>query len=164
MHVQWHGYWAVIVRQSHGNCITTVCRLTMCHCCIFFYMFELPSQSKMSSCTCLVHECPKYMRITQPTYDLCMASVLKPPGRHANFYAQLRRMHDDCTISVQSPHVLSTALHRSIVETRQINRTMAVKNKNKYAVARSYMYLRYLKNCMENRRQINCTAPRAIVI
>ena len=71
-------------------------------CCILFYTFEVLSQLKMSSCTRLVHKCHKI-------HEDHTATVQSPHGLRTealhylcDFYAWLRRQHDDCTISTRS--------------------------------------------------------------
>ena len=95
-------------------------------CCILFYTFEVPSQLKISSFTLLVHEFPKihadHTTTLRSPYGSCKGRLLYT----CDFYAWLQRQHDNRTISVISPHGLFVALHRSIVETRQSNRTMTV--------------------------------------
>ena len=68
--------------------------------CILFYTLEVPSQLKMSSCTPLVHEFPKihedHTAIVLSLHNLRTEAA----GEPCDFYAQLRRQHDDSTISV----------------------------------------------------------------
>ena len=64
----------------------------------------------------------KYKSIKQPPYDL------RTEASRAPCYILAISMHGcgDSTMTARSPHGLSTALHGSVVETRQRNRTMAV--------------------------------------
>ena len=96
-------------------------------CCILFYTFEMPSQLKMSSFTCLVHEFPKiHEDHTAAPCDI--RNGLRTEDTMASCDMCAISMHGcgDSTITPRSPNGLSTALLRSVVETRQRNRTMAV--------------------------------------
>ena len=95
-------------------------------CCILFYMFEVSFQLKMSSCKRLVHEFSKI-------HEDHTATIRSPRGLRTevarascNIHAISMHGCRDSMMTARSPHSLSTALHRSVVETRQRNRTMAV--------------------------------------
>ena len=113
-----HDPRTVVTGRSFGERKVFACRFRTKHCTI-------------NVCSCddgglVVHELLK-------VHEDHMATVRSPYGSHkedvrrpCDFFVCLRRQHDDRTISLRSPHGLSTTLHRSIVETRQRNRTMAV--------------------------------------
>ena len=83
-------------------------------CCILFYMFEVPSQSKKSSCTRLVHKCPKinnnHTANLQALLCLCTEAALTPCDI---IRARLRRWHNDHTISERSHYNFTTVCHRN---------------------------------------------------
>ena len=117
----------MIVRQPYDVSLFESAGVSVL-CCILFYTFEVPSQLKMiyNSCTRLLHD---FLKV----HEDHKATVRSPYGsrkaalRHpCDLYVRRRRQHDDRTISLRSPHGLSMTLHRSVVDTRQRNRTMAV--------------------------------------
>ena len=120
-----------------------------------FYTVGVPSRSNTSSCTRLVHECVRLTK-TKPPYDLRAAALVAMHFRAISMHGC-----GDCMKTARSLHGRSTALLWSVVETRIRNRTMSVSNVNTY-YAETRSYLRCLKHT-ENRRQISCTAPRAMV-
>ena len=117
---QSHGDRTMIVRPPYDASMFESAVL----CCILFYTFEVPSQLKMSSCTCLVHEFPKIHK-DHTAYVQSLHSVHTEAAR-ASCDILAISMHGcgDSTMTARSPNGLSTALHRSDVETRQRNHTM----------------------------------------
>ena len=89
-----------------------------------------------------------YTTIAQSPYHVHVASVRKPHGLLTISVRRLRRLHDDCTISVLSPHVLRTALPRSVAES-PYKKSHVARMQCKH-IRRST--LRCLKNRTENRR------------
>ena len=84
----------------------------------------------MIICTRLLHEFLKvredHTSIVQSPHGLGTRAVRGVVQQPWDFYERLQRQHNDRTISIRSLHVLSTTLHRSDVEIRQRNCTMAV--------------------------------------
>ena len=116
-----------------------------------------------------------YTTIAQSPYPVHVASVRKPHGLLTISVRRLRRLHDDCTISVLSPHVLHTALPRSVAESSyQKSHVARIQCKHIRCSPPPHPPLppppppppplRCLKNRTENRRQINLTASGANVI
>ena len=79
-------------------------------CCILFDTFEVPSQLNMSSCTRLVHECPKI-------HEAHTATVRSPHGlRTEAAWAPCEilaiSIHDDSTLTAKSTYDLRTVCLR----------------------------------------------------
>ena len=91
-----------------------------------FYTFEVQSQLKMISCTPLINEILK----VHEDHTAIERSQRGLRTRVARASCDIRAIFmyrcGDSTMTAQSPHVLSATLHRSVVETRQRNRMMAV--------------------------------------
>ena len=106
---QSHGDRAMIVRPPYDLSLFESAGVSVL-CCIFFYTFEVTSQLKMISCTSLLHEFLKVhedhtaiVRSPHGLYDSGKGIVRYP----CDFYVRLQRQHDDRTISLRSPHILS---------------------------------------------------------
>ena len=91
-----------------------------------FYTFEVPSQLKMTSCTRLLHE---FLKVHED-HTAIVRSLHGLHTRATRASCDIRAISmygcGDSKMTAQSPPVLSTTLHRSVVETCQRNRTMAV--------------------------------------
>ena len=131
---QSHGDRTMTVRPSYDMSVFESAGVSVV-CSILFDTFEVPSQLKICSCTCLVHECSKVHE--DHTATVRSSQVLRTEAARAPCDIRAISMQGcgDSTMTarstydlrtVRSPHGLSTALHRSVVEIRQINRTMAV--------------------------------------
>ena len=124
------------MRQSHGDRTMIVRRpydlaflsqlVSLSYAVFLFYTFEVQSQLKMISCTRLVNEILK-------VHEDHTAIERSPHGlrtRVARASCDIRGISmyrcGDSPMTARSPHVLSTSLHRSVVETRKKKRTMAV--------------------------------------
>ena len=102
----------------------------------------------------------RMLKTTQSLYHLRAASIRKPHGLLTISMWRLWRLHDDCTISIQSLYGLCRALPGSLAKIPY----------KKWHVARvqckhiPLSHLQCLKNRTENHIHINHTASRAYVI
>ena len=129
------------------------------YCCILFYTFEVPFQSKLCSCTFLVHKCQKIHKDHKATIR-CLHS-LHMEATQALCIIFLSTATETAqwlnNLSMISAWFPTTSLHQFIVETSERN----IKCKQ-CVIRRSHIWCLNIRT--ENRRQINCMAPGAIVI
>ena len=109
---------AVIVLQSHCDCSMTVqpsyhvsmfeSTCVSVSCCILFCTFEVPSQSKMSGCTCLLHDCLKIQEDDTATVGSPRSLRMEAAQVLCDICTISMQGCRDCPMTIQSPYNLCT--------------------------------------------------------